>query len=206
MESGCLRRFFGVTDPRPAPQSRKGRCSPFSRLPEAIKIKRPDCPEGDPSPSIDRWQGPVPRRRHRGRSPVGQGGAAFLPWSAPRRGREALPRGRVADPAVPSVSGPRGGQDQDVRLSVCSLLGALSTVFFHLQVVHPCAASAAPSVFSLLAIGQLVWGRGSRLDRGNPAGVPRPQAASAIEQKRLFNRFLVSCYQLKIKGMLKATT
>lgn len=43
------------------------------------------------------------------------------------------------------------------------------------MVVHHCAASAAPQ--KRMAAGHPFMGRGSRLDRGNPGGVPRPQAA-----------------------------
>ena len=42
-------------------------------------------------------------------------------------------------------------------------------------VVPHCAASAAPQ--KRMAAGHPFMGRGSRLDRGNPGGVPRPQAA-----------------------------
>ena len=45
-------------------------------------------------------------------------------------------------------------------------------------------------VFSLLASGQLVWGRGSRLDRGTPAGFPGRRPSGA----RVMHRFPPSHY------------
>ena len=59
-------------------------------------------------------------------------------------------------------------------------------------VVSHCAASAA--LQKRMAAGHPFMGRGGRLDRGNPEGVPRPQAAlrrSFLCRRSSYPRFLV---------------